>query len=491
MELSLQLTNAKNLLIAGQAYSEIPDVLAYEDIRHQWDRGYETMLSRAIESDSYGPVHTEIVDYPKSEISVRPLARFSARDRIIYDALVFRLAGEVDRQINRSVHSSRWNHSRGIPIFWYVSWKRMRRLALRTLRVNPALRMASVDVSSFYEHIDVDILGDDLACVIENQGYTRSLHDFLKRFQSINHAWGLPQGPDSSGILANLYLAPVDAFLARNRLRFLRYSDDMMIFHHDWTALRDVVVEVNSLLRSRRLSIASNKTLIREPEEALTHVHDVRRASIQHMVDTGFPEASSDVRNYFDEIVKTGTADGGGIRFAINRLAKLRDDHAISWCLENLEFLPHATKEVFAYLASAKSRSSEVQRELTRFMERSESSSYPFIEQRILRYFLSLDIKSERMKESAWKILEDRNREDFSREFAGRYIGRAASVAEAQLLRHRFEEEPSVTMRRSLLASLYESGYLSHRYLNEVEASLSQLTWVCRFLRSEPLIPSP
>lgn len=491
VELSQQLTNAKDLLIAGQTYSEVPDVLAYEDIHHLWDRGYREMLEQAIREDNCGPTHTEIVDYPKSEISVRPLARFSARDRIIYDALVFRLAGEIDRQIHRAVHSYRWDHSKGIPIFWFWPWKRMRRLALKTLRADAKLRMASVDVSSFYEHIDVEILGDDLTCMAGHHEPTKRLQDFLKRFQSINHAWGLPQGPDTSGILANLYLSPVDGFLARNKFRFLRYSDDMMIFHHDWTTLRDVVVEVNSLLRSRRLSIASNKTLIREPEDALTHVHDVRRASIQHMVDVGAPEAAIDVRAYFDEIAKSGKVDGGNIRFAVNRLAKLRDDHAVSWCLENLAFLPHAIKEVFAYLSAAKSRSSEIQRHLTRFMERTDSRSYPFIEQRIIRYFLSLDVKSERLKESAWKILEDRNREDFSREFASRYIGKAASVTEAQLLRHRFEEEPSITMRRALIASLYESGYLSSRYLNEVETSLPQLTWVCTFLRSGPLIPSP
>ncbi|MFC5170015.1 RNA-directed DNA polymerase [Streptomyces mutomycini] len=465
--------------------------MAYEDIHHQWDRGYREMLEKAIFAGDCRPTHTEIIDYPKNAISVRPLTRFSARDRIIYDALVFQIAPSIDRQIHASVHSYRWHHSRGVPVFWFGPWKRMRRLALRTLRSDNQLRMASVDVSSFYEHIDVDILSDDLQCMTRDPALTENLQNFLTRFQAVNHSWGLPQGPDSSGILANLYLAPVDGFLARNNFKFLRYSDDMMIFDRDWTVLRDVVLEINSLLRSRRLSIASHKTVIRDPEDAVRLVHDIRRASIQHSVEVGLPEAVADVREYFDEVVKSEGAHGGNLRFAINRLAKLRDGYAVNWCLENLTYLPHVSKEVFAYLKAAKSHHVAVQRHLTNFMERGDSRSYPFIEQRILRHFLVMKIQSERIKEAAWGILEDRNREDFSREFASRYIGRNASLREAQLLRHRFQEERSVSMRRALLVSLYESGNLSVRYLNEVESSFPDLIWVCRFLRTDPLIPLP
>ncbi|MFD5524976.1 MULTISPECIES: RNA-directed DNA polymerase [Streptomyces] len=491
MRLSTALTNAKNLLIDEQKYSEIPDVMAYGDIYHQWDRGYRGMLENAILAGDCSPTHTEIVDYPKSAISVRPLARFSARDRIIYDALVFQIAPSIDKTIHPSVHSYRWNHKRELPIFWFGPWKRMRRLALSTLRRDQTLRMASVDVSSFYEHIDVDILGDDLQCMTRDPAATQNLQNFLTRFQGINHSWGLPQGPVASGILANLYLAPIDGFLARNKFRFLRYSDDMMIFDSDWTNLRDVVVEVNSILRSRRLAIASHKTAIRDPEDAVELVHDIRRASIQYSVDVGLPGAQADVRALFDEVTKSEGPQSGSLRFAINRLAKLRDDYAVAWCLENLIFVPHMAKEIFGYLGAVRTSQSTIQRQLALFMGRNDSKSYPFIEQRILRYFLAMRIKSEKLKDFAWEILEDKNREDFSREFAGRYIGRNASVREAQLLRHQFQEEPGLGMRRALLASLYESGNLSTRYLNEVEASFPDLIWVCRFLRSDPLIPLP
>ncbi|MEU7239024.1 RNA-directed DNA polymerase [Streptomyces sparsogenes] len=487
--LTRELTTAKDLLISNQDYSEIPDVAAYADIEHQWERGYRKTLEAAISDGDCTPTHTEIVDYPKNAITFRPLARFSARDRLMYDALIFSVAGSIDRHVRKSVYSYRWDHRKRRPIFWFQPWRRMQATARRSLQADRSLRMATLDVSSFYEHIDVDILADDLACLSRSSDASKNLNRFLVSFQRINHAWGLPQGSDASGILANLYLCPVDEYLAKNEIRYLRYSDDIMIFRQDWTELRDFLGEINRILRARRLSISTQKTGIWEPEEALHRIHDVRKASLSAACDMGIPGTHVEVRQYFDEIVKEESSDTRSLRFVINRLGKLEDDYAVSWCLGNLPFIAHVAKEVFSYLSLFRGRVNEVQKRLVDFMRSGGSESYPYLEQRILRYFLVMNLRDYRMKETAWGILEDRNREDFPREFASRYLGRSASVAEAQLLRHKFEEEPSVTMRRALLMALYESSNLSSRYLNDVEEYLPQLKWVCKFLRSGPRIP--
>ncbi|WP_444970718.1 RNA-directed DNA polymerase [Streptomyces sp. SAI-25] len=486
MALARTLSTAKDLLVRNQGYSEIPDVAAYADIEHQWDRGYRQTLEAAIAEGDCTPRHTEIVDYPKNAISFRPLARFSARDRLIYDALIFSAAAGIDKQIRNPVYSYRWDHKGGRPKFWYKPWRQMQTNARRTLRSDSSLRMATLDVSSFYEHIDVNILADDLACLSRSADHSKNLNRFLDSFQRINHAWGLPQGSDASGILANLYLAPVDEYLTKSGFQYLRYSDDIMIFRQDWTELRDVLSEVNRILRARRLSMSAPKTAILEPEDAFARIHDARKASLSAACDIGMPGAHIEVRHYFDEIVKEESSDTRSLRFVINRLAKLQDDYAVSWCLDSLPFIAHVAKEVFSYLAIFKHRVEEIQRKLVNFMRSGASKSYPYLEQRILRYFLVMNLSDQQMKESAWLILEDRNREDFPREFASRYIGREASVSEAQLLRHKFEEEPSITMRRALLMSLYESRNLSSRYLNDVEDYLPQLKWVCKYLRAEP-----
>ncbi|MGW2601356.1 hypothetical protein [Streptomyces klenkii] len=88
MDLSRRLTKAKDLLLAGEDESEVPDVIGYQDVRHQWERGYRETLEQAIADGACGPDSTNIIDFPKTDLTVRPLARFSTRDRLIDQKLM-------------------------------------------------------------------------------------------------------------------------------------------------------------------------------------------------------------------------------------------------------------------------------------------------------------------------------------------------------------------------------------------------------------------
>ncbi|WP_318202546.1 hypothetical protein [Streptomyces sp. SCL15-4] len=147
-DIAEQLTTALRLLISGQEFSEIPDVAVYADVADQWNKGYCDELAAVIRDGNIGPSHTEIVDYPKNDIAVRPLARFSARDRLVYDALIFGIAAEVDKARHSSVYSYRWNHRAEIPISWKTSWTMMRRRAKVHMIGNRKLKMASLDAAT-------------------------------------------------------------------------------------------------------------------------------------------------------------------------------------------------------------------------------------------------------------------------------------------------------------------------------------------------------
>ncbi|WP_345962794.1 RNA-directed DNA polymerase [Streptomyces sp. BRB040] len=477
-------------LISGQEFSEIPDIAVYDDVRDQWKTGYCAELQNAVRDGNFGPHHTEIVDYPKNDIAVRPLTRFSASDRLIYDAMVFEISAELDDFRNESVYSYRWNHRTHKPIFWKTSWTRMRREAKAELLRNWNYKAATLDVSSFYEHIDVGILSDDLSMVTQNEIAVKRIAEFLRKFQTINHAWGLPQGSDASGILANVYLAPVDEFLQRNAFPFFRYSDDILIFDEEWNTLRDALIEVNRICRSKRLSLSAHKTGILDFPEVIQDLLSAQKSSIDQAVRHGDPEAERDVRSFFDNLIDADRVAATDLKFALNKLRVVGDDYAVGWCLKNLPYVAYASREIFAYFAACGYRQSTIQRDLEGFMRSKESTSYPYIEQRVLRHFVHQGIESEKMKSAAWDIMEDRNREEFPREFAVRYLGGMASASEAQLLRHKFESEASFAMRRALLIALYEAGKLSDRYLREVWYSLPELRWTCNYLAGNPKIPT-
>jgi hypothetical protein len=366
----------------------------------------------------------------------------------------------------------------------------MRRRAQAKLKTNRHFKVASLDVSSFYEHIDIDLLSDDLHMVSQNEMAVDRVTKFLKRFQSINHAWGLPQGSDASGILANVYLAPVDEFLQRSRFPFFRYSDDVTIFDEEWNALRDALIEINRIFRGKRLSMASHKTGIKDFWDALQDLSNAEKASLDQAVRAGDPDAERDIRSFFEGLIEKDKVPASDLKFALNRLRNLGDDYAVDWCLDNLRFIAYASREIFAYFATCGRRQRTIRRRLEEFMNSSESVSYPYIEQRVLRYFVRLGIGSEAIKGAAWGIMEDKNREEFPREFAIRYLGGVVSASEAQLLRHKFEGEASLSMRRAYLIALYEAGRLSSRYLDDVQNSLPGLRWTCSYLGEFPKIPT-
>lgn len=145
----------------GRYNEELPDVIGLDDLRLFWPTLYNSLLSD-LRAGNTRIDNIEIVDLPKDKISVRPLVRFSTRDRILYEVLVFRLARAVDSQIFDSVYSYRW--SRGS--FSFKSpidmWLRMQRSAARHLSRNPGHYVARTDVTSFYDSIHLETLMDDL-----------------------------------------------------------------------------------------------------------------------------------------------------------------------------------------------------------------------------------------------------------------------------------------------------------------------------------------
>ena len=75
---------------------------------------------------------------------------------------------------------------------------------------------------------------------------------------------GIPQGPQCSFFLANLYLSQIDEVIVNKGLSYYRYMDDIRIFSSNKLELIEILVELDKHLKSSGLSINSKKTLIEE-----------------------------------------------------------------------------------------------------------------------------------------------------------------------------------------------------------------------------------
>ncbi|MFJ4887419.1 RNA-directed DNA polymerase [Streptomyces sp. NPDC088731] len=444
---------------------------------------------RDLASGHVGPDFVEIIDLPKNFVAVRPIARLSVHDRLVYDTLVFMIAHRIERQLHPSVFSARWGN-RGAD-FWSPvnSWVSMQKRGVEMMDNTP-FHLARTDVVSFYEHIDISTLEIDLRSIGASSWTTDRLIRYLTMFQSSSHAWGIPQGPDASGILANIYLLPVDEFVHRAGMGYLRYSDDMMIFDTEQESLRNIVLEINSILRSRRLSMSSAKTKIYDHADASRQLEDLEKDAVNYGLEVGEEGAGERLYKIFVEAV-AGAQKDRDVKFSLYRMGKYKDDRAVPWVTANLKGSHHLAANLLGYLEKFPSGNASVERLFVSTLQAVADHKYDHLEQRVLQAATRRRIRSLAIRDEAWRIVEDKNRTSLPREFAARYIGRVSSVADGQLLRKRFEDEPDVNVRRALLVAMYEARSISRTLLHSLAGSQSQLSWISRYLLKDPLVPLP
>lgn len=475
-------------LFHGRGQSEVPDIINFADINASW-ADIRAEIVTAIRSGQVGPDYVEILDIPKNSVAVRPIARLSVHDRLVYDTLIFSIAELIEPHLRDSVYSARWsNKGKG---FWSPvnSWVSMQKHGVQLMDVAP-FQLARTDVMSFYEHIDVNTLGIDIESVGANRHIVERLTTYLRMFQTSSHAWGIPQGPDASAILANLYLLPVDEFVHRSEMNYLRYSDDMMIFDTERETLRNTLLEINTILRSRRLSMSSTKTEIYDQSQSLSQLEDLEKDAINYGIKLGESGAGERLYKLFTEAIE-GVQRDRDVKFSLFRMGRLKDDRAIPWAMKNLKDSHHLASQLLGYLECFPERHTSIERSYVTTMRLAAGHKYDYLEQRVLQAATRQEIRSTAIRDLAWNILHNKNKSNLPREFAARYLGRVSAVADGQLLRREFENESNINVRRALLVAMYEARSISRPMLTSLSTSDSQLSWVSRYLLKDPNIPLP
>lgn len=103
------LDKAWSRLYGGHGQSEIPDVINLRDISSNWPK-FRAEVIKSLRSGQVGPDYVEIIDLPKNPVGVRPIARLTVHDRLVYDTLVFAIADLIDHQVGDAVYSARWSN---------------------------------------------------------------------------------------------------------------------------------------------------------------------------------------------------------------------------------------------------------------------------------------------------------------------------------------------------------------------------------------------
>ena len=474
-------------LNGGDRY--LPDIISFEDVAHEWLRFKSSLIWR-IENDQYSPAYVEVIDLPKDELCVRPLTRFALEDRLVYESCLLAIAPIVDAVIPKEVCSYRWSKFKGRLYSPKGRWVLMQGDARKIHKKAPGSLLLRTDISAFYEYIDWGKLHDQLR-QLNPPAWALDLIDvFLTEFNNSSHAWGLPQGPDASGVLANLYLLPLDKLLLSNKIQHLRYSDDLMVFGSTWTELRGILTRINHTCRSRHLTLSSTKTKIVSACDVPMEFEDTSKDAVKYGIDIESFDSADNLHHYFDKAVEE--VNLRDIRFSLNQLVRTNDDWAVTWLLATLPDLPHLADDAINYLKHFRMMRPQIDIDMSTMLANGDFSLYPPVERRVINYLALGKVAEQNAMDGCWAILSDLNRFSMVREFAARYFGKFCGPGDGARLREMYEREESDHVRRALLIACYEAGDCPQRFLEAIGRFNTALGRTARYLQTDPgRIPCP
>lgn len=230
-------------------------------------------LQRELIDGTYRPgaYRTFWIREPKPRlISAAPL-----RDRIVHHAIVRVIEPLFERRFIHHSYACRKGKGTHRCLKQFVSWARSRRFVLK------------LDLRKFFPSIDHGLLKATYRSVLR-ESELLGLLDAIVDGSNVqeptdfyfpgDELWtpatrrrGLPIGNLTSQFLANVFLDPIDHLIKdRWRVRsYLRYVDDLALFHDDRETLRELRTRIREALLQRRLRLNERKSRLRQVHEGV------------------------------------------------------------------------------------------------------------------------------------------------------------------------------------------------------------------------------
>ncbi len=238
-------------------------------------------LEKYIRDGEYRPERGFFVYIPKDNLGLRPVCVLSMIDRIVYQAMFNQsiLGYKIDGQLSDKVcFSNRVNDDESAESFlspYFNGWEDFCKEQKKAFEKGCSWKL-EVDVQQYYEHIPAGRLIDKLKNDFDVQD-----EKILEILKAQLCSWaeypelpkGIPQGPDPSSVLGNVYLASLDVFaekeLIGKELRYFRYADDITLMGKTKEDVLKATEKIVRFLREHNLTL-NEKTKLSELKDAET-----------------------------------------------------------------------------------------------------------------------------------------------------------------------------------------------------------------------------
>lgn len=429
----------------------IPDVLRWEDHFFGDDR---QLVQDVLERINTGRSDAATkISVPKTPFLSRDASLLSFEDRVAYQAGVASFATLVESALHPEVFSSRLSSN---PNYFlkrstglYVEWQKQ---VTKDLDTHGPWLVRS-DLTAYFDCVDHDQLIRDIA-------QFSVAPEVLSLLRAELGAWatfpgrGLPQGPNASRVLGNLYMHPVDEHMLSQGYRYSRYMDDVRIAAETRAKATEAMREFERACRARGLIVSSAKTEIVTGPAAREEGEDPERRLAQYHFDANHGDtARRQLRKILTSALgKDGHIDVGRAKFALWRLARLIDSASLRRVLTNLEHLgPVASASAAYFRFFLQKRQTETG--LAEFLNDPERNTSDVLES----WLFAAILEHPGVLPAAWidrarVVAHDANFAPFHRAIAMNVISLSGTAADVQWLRSQTRDHHPELVRAAMTA---------------------------------------
>jgi len=334
-----------------------------------------------VEKYAWNPARRFII--PKSEFGYRVSTQLDPIDCIVLTAILYEYGENIERRRdhrnNERVFSYRFQpDSNGHLYLEKDAWKNFWNSALK--KAENYEYVVHLDIADFYNQIYHHTIENQLDSCNIPEKIRNSIMNLLKSL-TMGVSRGIPIGPYSTHLLAEMTLIPIDKSMVARKYEFCRYSDDIFLFCNSEYEAKIMIYELAKILdKQQRLMLQNQKTEVIPSKLFKSRYEEMRKEDstqkeekiiidILNNHSSGNPymkiglgnltfeeksKFSEDaIREIIEKYLDPQKPNFSRLRWFYRRLSQIGTRNAVDVSIDNFEKLFPAINDVCQYFISA------------------------------------------------------------------------------------------------------------------------------------------
>jgi len=271
-------------------------------------------LHKKLMARAWKPNYAKRVYLPKPSGLQRPISLLGIEDQILLQAVANLFAKKLYTKRQKvelkTVYSNRLTKPKDSIFFldhWQITYRAFQEKCVDLF--NQGYNWGSdFDLAAYYDTISHDLLIKVLSLSNSHTDTWNTVKDWFQKWSAADRSamtgHGIPQGPIASDFIAEAFFMPIDLYLIRASLPYVRYVDDIRLFGKTKNEVRQAAILLEQKCRHRGLIPQSAKFcigILESPIDAMGALPSI--SPISGKDSTEPPMEASEALNILDSSV--------------------------------------------------------------------------------------------------------------------------------------------------------------------------------------------